>query len=112
MEMMAILLALLIPYIMVKVQPEGFITQMIFAFSLILNGMGAFITGITISTNLLFEPMLMPLAQSCRDVCSWTLVEPASAAALPFLIVMCLGGVGMLYTAITDKRYEQRSVSF
>lgn len=112
MEMMAILLALLIPYIMVKIQPEGFITQMIFAFSLILNGLVAFITGISVSTDLLFRPMLMPGAQACTDLCSWILVEPGSAAALPFLIVMCLGGVGMLYTAITDKRYEARSLSF
>lgn len=112
MEMMAILLALLIPYLMVKVQPEGFITQIIFAFSLILNGLGAFITGITMSTDLLFHPILSPFAQSCIDVCSWTLVDPASTAALPFLVVMCLGGIGMLYTAITDKRYEVKSLSF
>ena len=105
MEMMAVLLALLIPYLMVKVQPDGFIAQIAFAFSLIINGIAVMATGVTLSYDLLFRPILQPAAQSCSELCTWTLAEPASLVAFTLFVIMCLGGVGMLYTAIIDKRY-------
>lgn len=103
--MMAVLLALVIPYIMVKVQPEGFVPQIAFAFSLIINGLGIMLTGVTISFDLLMRPIIDPVAGSCQTLCIWTLADPASLVAFTFMVVMCLGGVGMLYTAIIDKRY-------
>jgi len=106
MEMMAVLLALLIPYLMTRVQPNGFITQIIFSLSLIINGLAVFITGLTISTDLLMRPIMMPGAAECTDICTWTLAEPVGAVAFTFLVVMCMGGIGMLYTAIFDRKYS------
>jgi len=105
MEMMAVILALFIPYLMVKVQPEGFIPQIVFSLSLIINGLGVLITGITLSYDLLFRPIFSLTAQECTDLCTWTLAEPGGVVASTFFIIMCLGGIGMLYTAIIDKRY-------
>lgn len=106
MEMMAVLLALVIPYIMVKVQPEGFVPQVVFALSLIINGLGIMITGVTLNYDLLFRPIFDPVLQSCQALCGWTLAEPAGIVAFTFMVIMCLGGIGMLYTAIIDKRYS------
>lgn len=105
MEMMAVLLALLIPYIMTRVQPEGFVAQVVFSFSLIINGLGIFLTGVTLNYDLLFRPIFDPAVASCQALCGWTLAMPYDLVALTFLVVMGLGGVGMLYTAIIDKRY-------
>lgn len=106
MEMMAIVLALFIPYLMVKVQPNGFVAQIVFSLSLIINGMAVFLTGITLSYDLLFRPILEISSQSCRELCTWTMADPMSATAFVFLVVMCLGGIGMLYTAIIDRKYN------
>lgn len=104
--MMAVLLALLIPYLMVRVQPNGFVSQLIFSLSLIINGLGVFLTGITISTDLLMRPIFDPVAASCDTLCTWTLADPYGGVAFVFLVVMCMGGVGMLYTTIIDRKYN------
>jgi len=106
MEMIAVILALFIPYLMVKVQPNGFIAQIVFSLSLLINGLAVFLTGITVSYDLLFRPIFDPVVASCQVLCGWTLAEPMSATAMVFLVVMCLGGIGMLYTAIIDKKYN------
>lgn len=106
MEMMAVLLALLIPYLMTRVQPQGFISQIIFALSLIINGLGIFLTGVTISFDLLMRPIIDPVASSCQTLCIWTLATPYDMVAFTFLVVMCVGGIGMLYTAIFDRKYS------
>lgn len=108
MEMMAVLLALIIPYIMTRVQPEGFIAHVIFSLSLIINGLGVFLTGITINFDLLMRPIYDPAIASCQALCGWNLALPYDMVAFTFLVVMCVGGVGMLYTAIVDTRYSPR----
>lgn len=109
MEMIAIIMALFIPYLMTRVQPEGFITQIVFSLSLIINGLAVFLTGITVSYDLLFRPIFDPVVASCQTLCGWTLALPLSETAFVFLIVMALGGIGMLYTAIIDKRYNPQA---
>lgn len=106
MEMAALLVSLAIPYLMVKVQPEGYIAQLVFSISMLINGMAVMLTGLQVSYDLLFRPIMDPAIASCQALCPYEIVAANSPAAAVFMIVMCLGGIGMLYTTIVDKRYQ------
>ena len=106
MEMVALLVSLAIPYLMVKVQPEGYVTQLVFSLSMLINGMAVMITGLQVSYDLLLRPLFDPALSSCQALCPYELVAANSPAAAVFMIVMCLGGIGMLYTTIVDKKYQ------